>query len=109
MLINLVYNKEDIRAMSDLFLLSQKELEECSSIIENDFSEFDFDQESQKVTVRTPKGVLLVNWHGVAREIWLSSGVTGAHHFFWDGERWKNTRTGIEFKDQIRKELDILK
>ncbi len=85
------------------------EFEACASMIETEFSDFDFDQEAQKMTVHTPKGILLINWHGVAKEIWVSSPVSGAHHFMWDKIKWKNTRSDDIFIEQIKQELDSLK
>lgn len=87
----------------------ETEFEKCASIIETDFSDFDFDQEDQKIEIHTPKGILLINWHGVAKEIWVSSPLTGAHHFCWDQEKWQNTRNSNIFIDQIKQELDVLK
>jgi frataxin-like iron-binding protein CyaY len=90
-------------------LLHEEELEKCALTIEVDFAYFDFDQEPERITAYTPKGILLINWHGVAKEIWVSSPMTGAHHFFYDGTDWKNTRNKNIFKEQIRKELEALK
>jgi CyaY protein len=91
------------------FPFYEDDFEYCASIIEKDFSQFDFDQESEKITVYTPKGILLINWHGVAKEIWVSSPVSGAHHFFFHEGIWVNTRTKTKFKEQIKEELSILK
>lgn len=87
----------------------EAEFEKCASLIETCFCDFDFDQESQKITIHAPKGILLINWHGVAKEIWVSSPVTGAHHFSWNQATWKNTRSDDIFMEQIKQELDNLK
>lgn len=34
----------------------------------------------------------IVNKHAPNREIWLSSPVSGAHHFAWAAETWRSTR-----------------
>jgi CyaY protein len=38
---------------------------------------------------------MIVNRHGVAREIWVAAR-SGAFHFRWDGARWRDTRDGAE-------------
>jgi CyaY protein len=89
-------------------VLYETELENCAVTLEKAFPQFDFDQEDGKITIHTQKGILLINWHGVAKEIWLSSPITGAHHFLFDQEEWRNTRTGFIFKEQFTQELNIL-
>ncbi len=89
-------------------LLWENEFETCALNLEKNFPQFDFDQEDERITVYTCKGILLINWHSVANQIWVSSPITGAHHFFYDQEEWKNTRTKIIFKEQIIQELNIL-
>lgn len=36
---------------------------------------------------------IIVNRHGVAREIWVAARA-GGFHFRWDGQRWRDTREG---------------
>ena len=88
--------------------LQENEFEEVALEIEKRFPNFDFDQEDGKITVYTNKGILLINWHGIAQEIWVSSPITGAHHFFYSEAKWKNTRTKVIFKEQIIQELNTL-
>ncbi|HEX2199766.1 MAG TPA: iron donor protein CyaY [Burkholderiales bacterium] len=38
---------------------------------------------------------LIVNRHGVAREIWVAARA-GGFHFRWDGTRWLDSRDGSE-------------
>ncbi len=38
---------------------------------------------------------LIVNRHGVAREIWVAARA-GGFHFRWDGARWLDSRDGSE-------------
>ena len=38
---------------------------------------------------------IIVNRHGVAREIWVAA-KAGGFHFKWDGEAWRDTRDGAE-------------
>ena len=38
---------------------------------------------------------IIVNRHGVAREIWVAARA-GGFHFRWDGAAWRDTREGTE-------------
>jgi CyaY protein len=43
---------------------------------------------------------IIVNRHGVAREIWVAARA-GGFHFRWDGARWCDTRDGAELLDKL--------
>lgn len=38
---------------------------------------------------------IIVNRHAVAREVWVAAR-SGAFHFRWDGQSWRDTRDGGE-------------
>src|SRR5574343_1673555 len=38
---------------------------------------------------------IIINRHGVAREIWVAA-KAGGFHFRWDGSAWRDTRDGAE-------------
>ena len=38
---------------------------------------------------------MIVNRHGAAREIWVAAR-SGGFHYRWDGEAWRDTRSGEE-------------
>jgi CyaY protein len=38
---------------------------------------------------------MIVNRHGVAREIWVAARA-GGFHFRWDGAKWRDSRDGAE-------------
>ncbi|MCL2346576.1 MAG: iron donor protein CyaY [Desulfobulbus sp.] len=40
-------------------------------------------------------GKIIVNRHGVTREIWVAARA-GGFHFRWDGDAWRDTRDGRE-------------
>ena len=40
-------------------------------------------------------GKIIVNRHGVAREMWVAARA-GGFHFRWDGQNWRDTRDGGE-------------
>ncbi len=43
---------------------------------------------------------IIVNRHGVAREIWVAARA-GGFHFRWDGSRWCDTRDGSELMGKL--------
>lgn len=43
---------------------------------------------------------IIVNRHGVAREIWVAARA-GGFHFRWDGCGWRDTRDGAELMDKL--------
>jgi CyaY protein len=43
---------------------------------------------------------IIVNRHGVAREIWVAARA-GGFHFRWDGLVWRDTRDGGELMDKL--------
>ena len=49
----------------------------------------------------------VLNKHAPSREIWLSSPVSGAHHFAGDGGAWRSTRGGGTLAALIADELGV--
>lgn len=43
---------------------------------------------------------IIVNRHGIAREIWVAARA-GGFHFRWDGEVWRDTRDGTELMEKL--------
>jgi CyaY protein len=43
---------------------------------------------------------IIVNRHGVAREIWVAAR-SGGFHFRWDGFVWRDTRDGAELLGKL--------
>jgi len=43
---------------------------------------------------------IIVNRHGVAREIWVAARA-GGFHFKWDGSAWVDTRDGAELMHKL--------
>ncbi|MDR1996576.1 iron donor protein CyaY [Azonexus sp.] len=43
---------------------------------------------------------IIVNRHGVTREIWVAARA-GGFHFRWDGGVWRDTRDGCELFDKL--------
>ncbi|MDP3537916.1 MAG: iron donor protein CyaY [Azonexus sp.] len=43
---------------------------------------------------------IIVNRHGIAREIWVAARA-GGFHFRWDGINWRDTRDGAELMEKL--------
>ena len=43
---------------------------------------------------------IIINRHGVAREIWVAA-KAGGFHFRWDGEVWRDTRDTVELMEKL--------
>ena len=43
---------------------------------------------------------IIINRHGVAREIWVAARA-GGFHFRWDGKAWVDTRDGAELMQKL--------
>ena len=43
---------------------------------------------------------IIVNRHGVAREVWVAARA-GGFHFRWDGACWRDTRDGGELMEKL--------
>lgn len=43
---------------------------------------------------------IIVNRHGVAKEIWVAARA-GGFHFRWDGAVWRDTRDGTELMEKL--------
>ncbi|HCU06916.1 MAG TPA: hypothetical protein DIC42_04995 [Holosporales bacterium] len=57
---------------------------------ENDFDDVDIN--GQELILNNAKGTYQINYHGVTQQLWVSTPVTGAHHFeYMDGD-WVSTR-----------------
>ncbi|KJV81126.1 iron donor protein CyaY [Rickettsia hoogstraalii] len=66
----------------------------------------DVDLQGDILNLDTDKGIYVINKQSAAKEIWLSSPVSGPYHFFYEQGKWKN-RAGFELMDILTKELRI--
>ncbi|ABV74780.1 frataxin-like protein [Rickettsia akari str. Hartford] len=66
----------------------------------------DVDLQGDILNLDTDKGIYVINKQSAAKEIWLSSPVSGPCHFFYEQGKWKN-RVGLELMAILTEELDI--
>ena len=68
--------------------------------------EIDFDLNDGILTLITEKGTFVINKQSAAKEIWLSSPISGPYHFAYLGALWQS-RSGAELFDVLTNELNI--
>ena len=59
------------------------ETEDKDCVIEVDF-------QGDILNLTTNQGVYVINKHSAAKEIWLSSPVSGPHHFYYNAGKWQS-------------------
>lgn len=69
--------------------------------------EIDFQEDGILIT-DSLKRHFLINYHGVAQQIWYSSALSGAHHFALKNGEWHCTRTEISLNELLSTELSIV-
>lgn len=65
-------------------------------------------EQSQLTICDNKKQTFLLNFHGVTNQIWLSSPLTGAHHFSWNGVDWISTRAPISLNTVLQADISEL-
>ena len=68
---------------------------------------FDNDLNGSELLIKTPLGIYQLNYHGVTDQLWLSSPVSGAHHFDYVQNKWQSTRTTHTLDDILSLELQM--
>ncbi len=91
-------------------LLAQQTLETLTDILQTyDQELFDLDCDDLKLQLSfESKGTLLINYHQTTEQLWVSSPVSGAHHFALQDKTWICTRSGRSFIDFLNQELHLL-
>ena len=87
-------------------------LDDIFNLVESKFDtyEVDYEDENLKIESLEGKGTFIVSIHTPTSQIWLSSPISGAHHFESkspESIEWISTRdTNINLKQLIIKELE---
>lgn len=58
-----------------------------------------------ELIVKSPSGTYQINYHGVTDQIWLSSPLTGAHHFEYKNDTWISTRSKQSLNEILFSEI----
>ena len=82
--------------MTEFKIEAKKILDELFSFVEKGFDNFDVDYEDENLVIQTldEKRTFILSLHEPSSQIWLSSPITGAHHFKKDkgSLNWISTR-----------------
>lgn len=93
---------------SEFERLADETLARLQAAIEDVESSLDVELVGGILTIETESGgKYLLNRHAPNRQIWLSSPVSGAWHFAWNGDdqAWISTRGGERLEDLLAREL----
>ena len=84
--------------MSEFKIEAKKILDELFSLVEKEFDNLDVDYEDENLVIQTfdEKSTFIINIHEPSSQIWLSSPISGAHHF----EKDKNSINWMSTRDQ---------
>ena len=87
-------------------------LDDIFNLVESRFDNYEVDYEDENLRIDSleGRGTFIVSLHSPTSQIWLSSPISGAHHFesvSSDSIEWISTRdTNINLKQLIIKELE---
>ncbi len=87
---------------------AEKTLDKIADTIERFDTEcmIDVDLHDGILTLDTEQGTFVINRQSAAKEIWLSSPISGPYHFFSKDHEWKS-RSGDDLFAVLTKELKI--
>ena len=86
-------------------------LDDIFNLVESKFDNYEVDYEDENLRIDSleGRGTFIVSIHSPTSQIWLSSPISGAHHFesmSKDSVEWISTRdTNINLKQLLIKEL----
>ena len=89
-------------------------LDEIFNLVESKFDNYEVDYEDENLRIDSleGKGTFIVSIHSPTSQIWLSSPISGAHHFesrSSESVEWISTRdSNINLKQLIIKELEAV-
>ena len=93
--------------------LAKKTLDEVFNIAEKKSPDFDVDFEGENLIIEINNSTFVLSIHNPTQQIWMSSPISGAHHFECKEEgrefKWISTRdNSINLLDKIDLELSSL-
>ena len=93
--------------------LAKKTLDEIFRLTEKKSQEFDVDFEGENLIIEINNSTFVLSIHNPTQQIWMSSPISGAHHFECKEEgrefKWISTRdNSINLLDKIDLELSSL-
>lgn len=88
--------------------LAKKTLEDIFDNVEKTYDHFDVDFEEENLKIESGINIFILSIHNPSSQIWLSSPVSGAHHFKLDNSnrKWISTRDkSIKLIEVLEKDL----
>jgi frataxin len=86
--------------------LAERALAAFADAIEAALDDVDVDYSGGILTITlADRRQFVVNRHAANRQIWLSSPVSGAHHYDPIGERWRDSRGGADLPERLTDDL----
>ena len=90
--------------------LAKKTLDDIFNIVEKKSHDFDVDFEGENLIIEIDNSTFVLSIHNPTQQIWMSSPVSGAHHFepkeVGNNYQWISTRdNSIDLFDRLDKEL----
>jgi frataxin-like iron-binding protein CyaY len=101
--------------MSDFKILAKKIIDDIFSLVEEKFNHFEVDYEGDNLVIEVTKQnmVFIISIHEPSSQIWLSSPLSGAHHYEKNKDNssiWTSTRDSKNnLHDLLERELSSLK
>ena len=66
----------------------------------------DIDFQGDILNITTKHGIFVINKHSAAKEIWLSSPISGPHHFAYVEGKWKS-KALVDLMELLANELQV--
>ncbi len=102
------FNNNEIMENTEFAKIAEKTISLIADIIETEDKNclIDVDFQGDILNLITDKGIFVINKHSAAKEIWLSSPISGPYHFFYELGIWQ-TKTDIKLYEILEQELQI--
>jgi frataxin len=80
--------------------------QELNEALEDQCGDVELDGDDHYLELSLPSGqIFLLNFHEPTQQIWLSSPVSGAHHYAFVNEAWRSTRASETLLSRLSTEL----
>ncbi|MCC8417068.1 MAG: iron donor protein CyaY [Rickettsia endosymbiont of Bryobia graminum] len=86
--------------------LASQTIARIAEIIEKEDPEghIDVDFQGDILNLTTDQGIYVINKHSAAKEIWLSSPISGPYHFYYNEGKWQS-KTNNDLMTVLEQEL----
>ena len=97
--------------MNNFKEIADKTLNSIFDMVEDDYNHLEVDFEEENLKIQKNEKVFILSIHNPTSQIWLSSPLSGAHHFEMENKtkKWIDTRDKeLNLIEMLQKELDSL-